>query len=95
MSIIAINDEGVNNRVENEVFFLVELLGTGYLNNETDWEARIQNNVFISLDNFIDGIPAIFDEIPVGVLEAVHPGLRPNIRVYRRTTVHVLEEVVL
>ena len=95
MSVFSVNDEGVNNRIENEVFFLIELLGIGYLNVQSDWEYRIQSGIFIDTANFMDGIPATFDEIPVGVLESITPHIRHNIRVYRRTSVHVIEEVVI
>ena len=95
MGTVVINDEGVNNRTENEVVFLVELMDVGYLNRDSNWERRIQDGVFIESGNFVGGIPAVFDEIPGGVLAAIAPHLRPDIIVYRKVSLHMIEEVVL
>lgn len=95
MSVTAINEVSPLNRIESEIFFLIELNGVGFLNAQSDWEFRIQSGFWIETDNFIQGVPALFDEIPMGVLERIHPNLRPNIHVLRKHSTHIVEEIVI
>lgn len=93
---VVLEENSPKNIVENEVFFLIDLEGVGYLKQDTDWDTRIADRVFIEEGNFVAmGTPALFDSVPTDVLGWIDPVLRPGIRVMRRFTVHVLEEVIL
>ena len=90
-----LNPESQTNDVQTDIKYLLFLEGFGYLCNETGWADDLNMDRPLYSNHFLhEGDTAHFNEIPVDVMGAASPMIANGVKIVRKFTTNIMEEMV-